>query len=77
MSNGNGFSRPAKASEACVTWKGFTTTIIGIVVATLGSMAWMLNIHAVNPHKEAVTKTEITFVIDRLDRIENKVDKLK
>lgn len=61
------------------TWK-LVTCLLTLFVLSTGAMWAMVSVHAENPHKEAVPRSEFDFfhhaVDARLDRIEAKIDEL-
>jgi hypothetical protein len=54
------------------SWWWFSAAIL----IPVGLMTAMLTIHAERPHKDSVTQTELTLVLNRLERIESQLDRL-
>jgi len=61
----------------CVTWPQFVTTMVMVTVSILGGGWAVYASHTANMHAndgEVITAREFDRLVQRLDRIENKLD---
>lgn len=66
--------------DACVKWAVLVPVLILVSVSTLGWCARMIEHHTHRPHNDVPRAEYDQFtrlLLDRLDRIENKLDRLQ
>lgn len=72
---------PREFFDSCVKWCNLVPVLLGLSVAILTASAWIVQVHAEGTHKEHVTRHEYNqftaLLLDRLDRIENKLDRIE
>jgi len=58
--------------DTYVTWKGFVSIIISMIIAGAGLFGYVLNMHNSQPHANAANENEIATLSRRIDRIETR-----
>lgn len=66
--------------ESCVKWSALVPVLTCLALSIMAASAWIVQAHAQSTHPDHVTRHEYNqfreLLLDRLDRIENKLDRL-
>ena len=65
----------SKWGKHVVTWKALTATMLTIAATFAALAGYVLNLHASQPHAEAVSHSELHDVKDRMDRLDERMEK--
>ena len=72
---------PKQILESCVTWQGLIPVLLAMSLGLVTASAWIVQVHAEGTHNDHVTRQEyeqlIPWMMDRFDRLENKLDRLE
>lgn len=67
----------AATLQRYVTWRGLSATLSTLVTLLLGIGAWAWSVHVDQPHRDAVSQSELQMVLQRMGGIEEDVREIR